>query len=248
MRFGYSLEIVSDRGKHFLNDVISDITSRYLIKHRKTTPYNPKANGLTERANGIVRNILNKMVSAHKTDWDLKLPSAVHAYNTSEKKTTDKSPFFLVFGQNIIHGIELEVESHRVIASQMVDDPKARLTAIKDLEEAQEEALTRTTDIQAKRKAEFDGKLPKSHGIQVGGMVLLYDNQHKDFPGKLHTRWMGPYKVNYIFSNGSLQLEDLQGVWLDTRVNGSRVKKYVPEDITSDGSNEDTVVCRDAHI
>ena len=98
MRFGYPLEIVSDRGKHFLNDVISDITSRYLIKHRKTTPYNPKANGLTERANGIVGNILNKMVSAHKTDWDLKLPSAVHAYNTSKKKTTNKSPFFLVFG------------------------------------------------------------------------------------------------------------------------------------------------------
>ena len=74
MRFGYPLEIVSDRGKHFLNDVVSDITSRYLIKHRKTTPYNPKANGLTKRANGIVGNILNKMVSAHKTDWDLKLP------------------------------------------------------------------------------------------------------------------------------------------------------------------------------
>ena len=82
MRFGHPLELVSDRGKHFLNDVICNITSRYSIKHRKTTPYNPKANGLTEWANGIVRKILNKMVSAHKTDWDRKLPSAVHAYNT----------------------------------------------------------------------------------------------------------------------------------------------------------------------
>ena len=56
-----------------------------------------------------------------------------------------------------------------------VDDPETRLIAIEDLEEVWEEALTRTTNIQAKRKAEFDGKLPKSHGIQVGGMVLLYD-------------------------------------------------------------------------
>ena len=98
MRFGYPLELVSDRGKHFLNDFVSNITSQYLIKHRKTTPYNPKANGLMERTNGIVGNILKKMVSAYKTDWDLKLLSAVHAYNTSEKKTTGKSPFFLVFG------------------------------------------------------------------------------------------------------------------------------------------------------
>ena len=59
-----------------------------------------------------------------------------------------------------------------------IDDPETRLMAIEDLEEAQEEALTRTTDIQAKQKAEFNGKLPKSHGIQVGGMVLLYDKCH----------------------------------------------------------------------
>jgi hypothetical protein len=88
MRFGHPLELVSDRGTHFLNDVIVDLTTKYLIKHQKTTPYNPKANGLTERANGIVGKILNKMVSAHKTDWDRKLPSAVHAYNTTEKSTT----------------------------------------------------------------------------------------------------------------------------------------------------------------
>ena len=56
------------------------------------------------------------MVSAHKTDWDKKLPSAVHAYNTSEKCTMGKSPFFLVFGQGAIHGVELEVETLRVMA------------------------------------------------------------------------------------------------------------------------------------
>jgi len=68
MKFGHPLELVSDRGKHFFNNVIINITNSYLIKHRKTTPYNPKANGLIERANGIVEKILNKMVSAHKRD------------------------------------------------------------------------------------------------------------------------------------------------------------------------------------
>jgi hypothetical protein len=36
---------------------------------------------------------------------------------------------------------------------------------------------------------------------------------------------MDPYRVCQIFPNGSLQLENLQGQWLDTRVNGSRIKK-----------------------
>jgi len=53
MRFGHPLELVSNRGTHFLSDVIENITSTYQIKHRKTTLYNPKANGLTKRANGL---------------------------------------------------------------------------------------------------------------------------------------------------------------------------------------------------
>ena len=119
MRFEHPLELVSDRGKHFLNNVIINITFKYLIKHRKTTPYNPKANGLTEQANGIVGKILNKMVSAHKIDWDWKLPLAVYAYNALEKKTTGKSPDFLVFGQTALHGIEMEVETLKVITTKI---------------------------------------------------------------------------------------------------------------------------------
>ena len=78
--------------------MITYITKLYSIKHGKTTLYNPKANGLTERANGIMEKILNKMVSTHKRDWDKKLPLAVHAYNTSEKKTSGKSPDSLLLG------------------------------------------------------------------------------------------------------------------------------------------------------
>ena len=59
-------------------------------------------------------------------------------------------------------------------------------------------------EVQAKRKDDFDAKLPKDHGIQTRGMLLLYGNHHEEFPDKLHTRWMGPNRVTYIFQNGSL--------------------------------------------
>ena len=86
----------------------------------------------------------------------------------------------------------------------------AKLVAIEDLEEIRSEALERTADAQAKRKEGFDSKLPGNHGIVEG--ILVYNNRHKQFLGKLHTRWMGPYMVTEVFPNGSLQLEDLQGV------------------------------------
>jgi hypothetical protein len=239
MRFGHPLELVSDRGMHFFNDVIVDLTTKYLIKHRKTTPYNPKANKLTERANGIVGKILNKMVSVYKTDWDRKLPSAVHAYNTTDKSTTGQSPYFLVFGQTTIHGIELEVETFRVLAARNGDRTEGillRLISIENLEETWIAALERTINVQMRRKEDYDRKIPMDHGIQEQGLVLLYDNRHKEFPGKLHTRWMGPYQVCQIFPNGSLQLQNLQGQWLETRVNGSRVKRYTAMEITDESN------------
>ena len=197
---------------------------------------------MTERANGIIGKVLNKLVAAHKTDWDLKLPSVVHVYNTLEKRTIGRNPYFLVFGQIAVQGIEIEVETHRILATQTgnrIQDLNAQLIAIEDLKEARTEALERTEESQAKRKKEFDSKLPEDHGIREGGLVLLYDNRHKQFPGKLHTRWMGPYKVTTVYPNGSLQLEDLQGVWLDTRVNGSRVKKYKSESLTEEESSQE---------
>ena len=112
------MELVSDRGTHFLNDVVRTLTTHYDINHRKTTPYNPKANGLTERANGIIRKVLSKVVSAHKTDWDEKLFSAVYAYNTTKKSTTGKTPYFLVFGQEVLQEIETQIKTFRILASQ----------------------------------------------------------------------------------------------------------------------------------
>ena len=237
MRFGHPLEIVSDRGTHFLNEVVAGLTNQYEVKHRKTTPYNPKANGLTERANGIICKILTKVVTSHKTDWDRKLTSAVYAYNTAHKSTTGRTPYYLVYGQEVLQSIETEVETLRVLAANHGDKTDTldhRLQVIDRMEEDRMEALERTKEVQAKRKEVYDKRITTDKGIEEGGLVLVYDSRYKNFPGKLHTRWMGPFRVDKIYSNGSLQLSDLEGYPMDTRVNGSRVKLYRPDDVRED--------------
>ena len=51
-RFGCPKELVSERGTHFINHTIAALTTKYEIKHCKTTPYYPRANGQTEKTNG----------------------------------------------------------------------------------------------------------------------------------------------------------------------------------------------------
>ena len=72
-RFGCPKILISDRGLHFLNDLIEQMTNRFQTKHRKTTPYHPQTHGQTERINGILVNTLRKTVIDSKlttTLWD----------------------------------------------------------------------------------------------------------------------------------------------------------------------------------
>ncbi len=54
--------LVCDRGTQFGNTTIGQLTTKYLIKHWKTIPYHPKANGQTEKINGLLCGILTKTI------------------------------------------------------------------------------------------------------------------------------------------------------------------------------------------
>ena len=87
-QFGCPKELVSDCGTHFLNDIIKQLTNKFLIKHRNTTLYHSRANGQTEKTNGILCKIITKMVQGSNTDWDARLYDALWAYRCAFKVTT----------------------------------------------------------------------------------------------------------------------------------------------------------------
>jgi transposase InsO family protein len=227
-RFGCPLELVSDRGLHFLNSTVKYLTEHYLIKHRKTTPYNPKCNGLTERANGIMGKILNRVVSVHKTDWDEKLYSALWAYRTAFKVTHNRTPFYLAFGLDSVVPIEFDILTYRTFELQRMSVEESMLERMKQLDQLEEDrylALEHTKKIQDRRKKYFDKKLHTPQ-YKVGDFVLLFDNRFFKFPGKLHTHWPGPYRIEKDWPNGSFSLKTLAGEPLPTRVNAWRMKPY----------------------
>ena len=79
-QFGCPKILVSDRGTHYLNDIIREMTKKFQIDHRKTTPYHPQTTSQTERVNQTLLSILSKIVQDSKRDWDVKLTTALWAY------------------------------------------------------------------------------------------------------------------------------------------------------------------------
>lgn len=96
--FGCPKEIVSDRGTHFINETIERMLKDYFIKHRKSTPYHPRANGQTEITNGILCKIITKTLAGNPSNWDYELNHALWAYRCTVKTTTKAIPFQLVYG------------------------------------------------------------------------------------------------------------------------------------------------------
>src|SRR5206468_2489287 len=62
--------------------------------------YHPQTNGLTERFNKTLLEMLSMYVSKQQGDWDEYLPYVVHAYNTSVHVSTGETPFYLTRGHD----------------------------------------------------------------------------------------------------------------------------------------------------
>ena len=86
----------------------------YNVEYHKSLPFRPQANGVIEVANKNVKNILANMVVTYK-DWVEKLPFSLWGYTTSIRAFIGASPYFLVYGSEVVLPIEVEIQSLRVL-------------------------------------------------------------------------------------------------------------------------------------
>ncbi|KAL3682255.1 hypothetical protein R1sor_000277 [Riccia sorocarpa] len=213
------------------------------IRHRAQAlyPVSPADQGQVERTNGILVNVLKKTVALNLTDWDRKLNRALWVYRTTYKVTTGYTPFQLVYGQEAILPVEFLVSTLRVLTSyhppgasdlaeggiSPVDPITERVHALHQLTEKRIQALYTQYVIQARRKQQFDQKV-KHRDIRKNDLVLKYNNRISRFPAKFATKWLGPYWVQEVFDNGTIQLSTLQEEFLPARTNVEKIRLYNP--------------------
>ena len=249
-RFGTPLEIVSDNGPGFRKGLLTEVCEELHILHRHSTPYYPQSNGLVEKANGIIAGIIRKMVRNKTKLWDDFLDGALWAYRTTYKDKTEFTPFHLVYGQEALQPIELNIPTIRLMGRGMQGEQEAwidRLLTLAELEWKRELAYEcyRRKATQAKEK--FNATV-KDKGIKEGDLVLKYDSRLDNrFDVKFVTRWQGPYIFKKAFNSSYYLLMDLDGKEHSKKVNGYRLKPYLsrilPHDLREQ-TKEATTSCK----
>eukprot|EP00253_Pinus_taeda_P016892 PITA_16892 len=89
------------QGSQFTSNLVEKLMEEYKIKHRRSTPYRPQANGQVESTNKVLESIITKTVHLHIRDWAERLPEALWAYRTTWRNTTGHSPYELVYGKEV---------------------------------------------------------------------------------------------------------------------------------------------------
>ena len=97
-RFGVPDSVHMDQGRNFESTLIQEICQLLGIKKTHTTLYHPQSDGLIERFNRTLLDMLSTAVVDDEHGWDLKLPTLLLAYCTSIQDTTGATPFELMFG------------------------------------------------------------------------------------------------------------------------------------------------------
>ena len=72
-------ELLSDRGASFLSKLIAEICKVMGIMKVNTTAYHLQSDGLVERFNWTLLDMLSKAVKGGEKDWDVCLPYLVFA-------------------------------------------------------------------------------------------------------------------------------------------------------------------------
>ncbi len=175
VHYGLPAKLHSDKGANFETQVIRKLCGVTGMKKTRTTPYHPMGNGMVERFNRTLMNMLGTLQEEQKSDWKSHVSTLTHAfthaYNAAVHVSTGFSPFYLMFGRHPrlaidaflgISSLENKPKRHKDYADQLKD----RLQEVYDiaLQESKKSAET--------YKHHYDLRVRHSD-LQPGDRVLV---------------------------------------------------------------------------
>ncbi|GFW44986.1 retrovirus-related Pol polyprotein from transposon 17.6 [Trichonephila clavipes] len=203
LRHGAPRVIITDRGAVFRSRLVSSLVDLCNIDHRFTTAYHPQTNGLTERFNKTLADMLSMYVDVEQKNWDEILPFVTFAYNTAKQETTGFTPFYL------LHGREAETTLDTMLPFCPNDFDDNNITKIAArAEESRQLARVHTLRAQDKDRRRYDSK-HQMVSYAPGDLVWIYTPVRKvGLSEKLLRRYFGPYQVLRRLSAVTYEVQD----------------------------------------
>jgi hypothetical protein len=159
----------------------------------------------------IFEAIKKKLEGKKKGKWVEVMPRAVWSHNTMVCRATNFTPFWLLFGVEVVLPEEIKHKSLHTVAEAPSCPSEA---GEKDLLESERlNAVANLQKYQDETRSWRDPKV-KKRDLSVGNLVLLRSPRIES-SGKLEPKWDGPYVIIEKTRPGAFRLIDPQGLKLE---------------------------------
>lgn len=190
LRHGAPSTVITDRGTAFTAQLIDEVFRLSNTRHRTTTAYHPQSNGLTERLNKTVTNMISMYIDVQHKTWDRILPYVTFAYNTAVQETTRFTPFRLLYGREVQTMLDAMLPCEG--ADQLTTDAEEFAERAEETRQLARLHIGQQQQVDARRYNMRHNDVSYSPGDQVWVWTPV---RRRGLSEKLLSRYFGPYKV-----------------------------------------------------
>ena len=150
---------------------------------------------------------MKRTIVDHHKNWHTQLSNALWADRVTPKVAIGNSPFFLVYGNEVILPPNLFLPSLQLSQFVQQEDIPAmtqRINVLLKLEEEHNKTKQIFSKHQSTIKKWFDAHKSTDREFEVGDLVLKWDklNEKEGKLTKFRNLWLGPYQIKEKFGPG----------------------------------------------
>ena len=195
-----------------------EFSKTWAIRKSTSTAYHAQTQGLCEKWNGTVIQILKRYVADTAETWDENLDMATYAYNTAVQRTNGITPYEVMFGRKANTSLSFLQAKKCLVESDYLMKLQRDIARINKIITENQQA------VRLQNKEAYDKKSGKA--FEVGEQVMLFNPAVKlGESKKFSPHYRGPYIIERKQGETNYVLKPLKDGLKEETVHQNRLKR-----------------------